>query len=139
MANMLNEHLGPTFLHIYKNTTKCNFYFTCYCQICARNKHTQQNGLICQMLYVHKCVTYGVCALKLWPFQSGTVGNQFTNFFSWTFHKISTFTIKTDFCQPNVSLHNLFFHFSCTGPPLLIISSFIFLSVYTTCMNVSKG
>ena len=30
------------FAHIYQNTTKSNFSFICYCQVCARNKYAHQ-------------------------------------------------------------------------------------------------
>ena len=55
------------FAQMCYNTTNCNTYFSCYCQICARNKYAHQIRHICQMfyrliwkMYTHICATYDV-------------------------------------------------------------------------------
>ena len=44
---------GPNiFAYICQNTTNYTFYFTCYCQICARKKHAHHTGIVCHIYWV---------------------------------------------------------------------------------------
>ena len=48
--------MNSTFLHKYAKNNQMYFYFTWYCQICARNKYASHTGylsLICQIHAMH--------------------------------------------------------------------------------------
>ena len=66
---------------LYQNTANCNFFFSCYCQICAKTKMDPKLGIYAmyakylayiRAIYAHICAAYEVCALNLCHVQSGT-------------------------------------------------------------------
>ena len=51
-TKIINWYQDLVFAYICHNTSNCNIYFTCYCQICARNKYATQIGHIPYILNI---------------------------------------------------------------------------------------